>query len=283
MPLAQLGILCWILTGALLLQPGLLTAQRVPDRENPEGKWEVLDRCRLITNAIVDGDSFQVSYKGREYSFRLYFVDSPETDPRLKERVQDQAAYFGMVPEDMPRAGELAARFTRQKLTGRDFTVLTRWQNAMGRGKLARFYCEVLVDGKHLRDELVANGLARVSGLKAIQPDGTPASTVINQLKNLELTAHKEKRGVWDESRFRRNPVTIPRTNAPRAVTLAAPLDLNTATYEELQKLPDIGPRLAERIIAHRPYKKVSDLEKVPGIGKKTLDKLTPLVRVESP
>lgn len=264
----------------------LLHGQRATDADHPEGKWEVLDRCHLLTNALVDGDSFQVTHKGREYSFRLYFVDAPEADPTLKDRVQDQAAYFGIAAGDMPPAGELAAKFTREKLSGRDFTVITRWQNAMGRGKLARFYCEVLADGKNLGEELVANGLARIYGLRAIRPDGTRSTTVINQLKNMELIAREQKRGVWDESRFPRGThATGSRTNsiAARVISADAPLDLNTANYEELQKLPGIGPKLAERIIARRPYKKVEDLDKVPGIGKKTLEKLTSLVRVNPP
>lgn len=40
---------------------------------------------------------------------------------------------------------------------------------------------------------------------------------------------------------------------------------------------------MAERIIAHRNYKTVEEIDKVPGIGKKTLEKLAPLVRVTAP
>jgi competence protein ComEA len=281
------GILAWILTGGLALQPDLLFGQRAPDAEHPEGKWEVLDRCRLITNSLVDGDSFQVTHKGREYGFRLYFVDAPEIDAGLKDRVQDQAAYFGIQGADVPRAGELAARFTRTRLTGRDFTVMTRWQNAMGRGTLARFYCQVLVDGKRLDEDLVAAGLVRIFGVHANAPDGTRSTTVISRLKNLELTARTQELGVWDETHFPRgaNTTAGAQTNsaAPRAITPDAPLDLNTASYEDLQKLPGIGAKLAERIIARRPYKQVKDLEKVPGIGKKTIERIAPSVRVGLP
>lgn len=263
---------------------GFAQTRRTGDR--PEAKWEVLDGCRLLTNALLDGDSFHVVHQEREYIFRLYFVDAPESDDSLKDRIQDQAEYFGIAPDDVPRAGLLAARFTREKLSGRDFTILTRWQNAMGRSSLARFYGVVLVTGTNLAEALVANGCARIYGVRANLPDGVRSTTFINRLKNLELAAREAKRGVWDETAFPRGAKAKAKTIAPRAPTSPAPLalvDVNVATLEELRQLPGIGPKLAERIIAHRPYQTVADLNYVPGIGPVTLQRLTPLVRVTRP
>src|SRR3546814_599468 len=73
-----------------------------------------------------DGDSLHVRYQERQYIFRLYFVDAPESDAKLKERVQDPAAYFSLSAGDIPSAGELAAGFTRQKLLAQPFTVITQ-------------------------------------------------------------------------------------------------------------------------------------------------------------
>lgn len=64
-----------------------------------------------------------------------------------------------------------------------------------------------------------------------------------------------------------------PRAKKP-AVRL--PLDINTATVDELCALKGVGPKLAERIVAfreaHGPFKTPASLEKVPGIGKKKLE-----------
>lgn len=62
----------------------------------------------------------------------------------------------------------------------------------------------------------------------------------------------------------------------------SAPLDLNTATAEELDALPGVGPVTAQKIIAYRtahgPFHAVTELEGVPGIGPAKLAQLKGLV-----
>ena len=61
-------------------------------------------------------------------------------------------------------------------------------------------------------------------------------------------------------------------------------LDLNTATVEQLDTLPGVGPSLARVIVAHReslgPFRKVDDLLRVAGIGPSKLQQFRSLVRV---
>lgn len=62
-------------------------------------------------------------------------------------------------------------------------------------------------------------------------------------------------------------------------------INVNTATAAELELLPGVGPVMAGRIIEDRqtngPFRTPADLDRVKGIGPKTLEKLTPLVRFE--
>jgi len=62
------------------------------------------------------------------------------------------------------------------------------------------------------------------------------------------------------------------------------PVDLNTATAEQLDQLPGVGPATAQAILTWRTrngrFRSVTDLLEVPGIGPAKLEALRPLVRV---
>ena len=82
----------WPVRGALI---AILLGAAISDVAG-HGKWVTMENCTLVTNASNDGDSFHVRVKRKEYIFRLYFVDSPETDATLADRLDEQAKYFGI-------------------------------------------------------------------------------------------------------------------------------------------------------------------------------------------
>jgi competence protein ComEA len=60
-------------------------------------------------------------------------------------------------------------------------------------------------------------------------------------------------------------------------------LNLNNADAATLELLPGIGPTKADRIVEWRhahPFKRVEELDKVKGIGRKTVQRLRPFLAV---
>ncbi|HXF03847.1 MAG TPA: helix-hairpin-helix domain-containing protein [Blastocatellia bacterium] len=70
-----------------------------------------------------------------------------------------------------------------------------------------------------------------------------------------------------------------------RALAPVQRLSLNRASRQDLERLPGIGPVLADEIIRlrerHGPFQKVEDLLIVPGIGPERFRRLAPMLCVE--
>ena len=101
--------------------------------------------------------------------------------------------------------------------------------------------------------------------------------------------------GLFAGKNLNRTPVQIqplpavtaaPAENIPINTDPTSPpiLNLNTATAEQLQTLPGIGPVMAERIIAYRnevgAFETVGELINVLGIGEKTLEAIWDFVTI---
>jgi competence protein ComEA len=86
-------------------------------------------------------------------------------------------------------------------------------------------------------------------------------------------------------------PVKVRAGAAPAAASVpgasatpSAPIDLNTATLEQLEELDGVGPATAQKILdyrtAHGGFGSVDELDQVPGIGEKRLAALRDHLRV---
>ena len=277
--------------------------------------WIVIKDCRLIANPANDGDSFHVSAGEKEYLFRLYLVDAPETDEMTPRRLIEQAKYFSITVPQAIEVGRAAKDFTQEKLS-QPFTVFTHMSDAMGQSRLERFYAFVETKEGDLGEQLVRNGLARSYGFKTAPPGLTSSRIEVEKLQQFEDEAKREKIGAWGVNAGRLNvqaqtpsafssfvangktrsrsvpavfsPVAKPAPSIPRSgpsethgshAKEKIPLgniDINTATEKELTTVPGIGHVMASRIIAARPFRSADDLKRVSGIGEKKYAQVRP-------
>ena len=192
-----------ILTAALVLV-GLLYGVRsafAADSKRLTPPWITLTGCRLMAEETRDGDSFHVmTSDNRQFIFRLYFVDAPETDTSVKDRVREQAQHFGVSQEEILKSSQTAKKFTTEWLKY-PFTVTTRWQSAGGRSRLPRYFGQINVGGRDLGELLVSNGWARAKGTVAIFPGIARAKDHMEKLQKLEVDAKEKRRGLWARSK----------------------------------------------------------------------------------
>src|SRR5262245_22993193 len=166
--------------------------------------WIVLKDCRFIPNPANDGDSFHVSAGEKEYLFRLYLVDAPETDEMTPRRLVEQAKYFSITVPQAIEVGRAAKDFTQEKLS-QPFTVYTHMSDAMGQSRLQRFYAFVETKEGDLAEQLVRNGLARCYGFKAAPPGLTSSRIEVEKLQQFEDEAKRDKIGGWGVNAGRLN------------------------------------------------------------------------------
>ena len=77
------------------------------------------------------------------------------------------------------------------------------------------------------------------------------------------------------------------RTSSAERLSLTGNININTATVDELDTLPGVGPAIAKRIIEYRekngPFQSLYDIAAVDGIGPATIIKFIHLIRLEDP
>jgi competence protein ComEA len=125
----------------------------------------------------------------------------------------------------------------------------------------------------------------------AVLPPSVPAEPVVAAAPSPAIEdgpAGKEERLLQDERPSRPSHVASTEQSnngsAPARPAESRRVDLNRASVTDLEALPGIGPKLAQRVVDHRvsrgPFQKVEDLQQVKGIGRKKFDRLRPFVLV---
>ena len=97
--------------------------------------------------------------------------------------------------------------------------------------------------------------------------------------ERLEALDRAERTPVPAAGRRPSRPATESPPPAPAVRERAdTPVDVNRASEVELTGLPGVGPALAARIVAARPFGEVDELRRVRGLRRATLERLRPLV-----
>ncbi|MDA7877079.1 helix-hairpin-helix domain-containing protein [Akkermansiaceae bacterium] len=256
-----------------------------------------LENCRFEETEWADGDSFPIITKtGEKMTVRLYGADCIEhhvTDESDARRLRAQRRYFGIAEYgDGPKvsialAKNLGGAATTEtaRLLKDPFTVHSAFADARGDGKYKRIYAFVTTsNGTDLSAYLVSKGLARAFGVYRERPEGLSAADYKDQLADLELKAAKLGLGAWKHTDWeklikerdeqRKEDSELGLATGAKGKFSGPPINANTAARDELMRLPGVGEVTANRIIQGRPYRSLADLDRVEGIGEKTLKKL---------
>lgn len=280
-------------TAILFCTVSLLTT--IPCLANPE--LETFPNCQFVDETWADGDSFPVQFPdGTVRTIRLYGVDclesSVEGSDSNARRLRDQKRWFGIPSIQTAHSLGIEGKTETKKLLSKPFTVHTAFADARGDTRYQRIYGFVTTSTGHdLSELLVSKGLARAFGVVRHRPDGTSSDEWREQLKDLEVIAAKKDLGAWSKTDWDELPadrraarqeeaeIAAVKGNGPKSPP-STPIDLNTASRDELLSLPGIGEVMALRLIEARPFSTIDDLLEVPGIGTATFERLAPFISV---
>lgn len=134
------------------------------------------------------------------------------------------------------------------------------------------------VDAKSVDAERV--GVERVNG-KRVDSKKSNVSENVSENASVEKSenksASKSENRSEGKSKSKSESKSKNKVNSESSAEKSSCINLNTASVEKLQQLRGVGPKMAERIIAHRKrfgsFKRINDLMNVKGIGAKTLAK----------
>jgi competence protein ComEA len=134
--------------------------------------------------------------------------------------------------------------------------------------------------GSRLLDAIEAAG-----GLKAEADTQTlNLAAFVEDGQRIFIPSKAEQASPSSEPASRSQGIELPGPGTPTAAGL---VNINTATQDELDSLPGIGPTIAQRIILYRetngPFNSIEDIQKVQGIGQVKFETIMYLITIEGP
>ncbi|WP_154836664.1 thermonuclease family protein [Staphylococcus haemolyticus] len=149
----------------------------------------------------VDGDTVQLLYKGKQATFRLLLIDSPETkDPR----------------KPVQKYGPEASRFTTSMMANAR-NIQVQFDKGQRTDKYGRYLAYVYADGQMVNNAIVRQGLARVA---YVYP---PNNTYVQTLYASQSRAQAEKLNIWSTqtTKSTTKTSTVPKATKPSATVNA--------------------------------------------------------------
>lgn len=175
-----------------------------------------------------------------------------------------------------------AHRYFRSLFSGKDGAVKISGGNYLPVHKFNRYFGYITF--KNEKDTIAINHRMLSTGNGTFSKYNLQSRDSILSFKLAQRIAKDKGLGMW------RHPDSVGKkilTPEAKLIKTAFPLDVNKATKEELMLIPHIGPKTATAILAFRKEKgkinELDELDKIPGIGPKTMERLHKFLVVSKP
>jgi competence protein ComEA len=212
-----------------------------------------------------------------------YFAD---TAPPANDVVVGNSTALELVPYPAPSVEDTEAPSAAEDITSS--RLMVEIQGAVASPGVYSFPAEARVhDALEKAGGALEYAEIRDINIAAALVDGSVLSVPYQQQERgpqqpgaADLNPPGYTRSGWTDTSTANVPVTTGGALAP----VSAKVNINTATQAELETLPGVGEKTAEKIMRHREtqrFTQVDDLGFVQGIGEKRLETLRPHVTVE--